>query len=130
MKCLSVRQPWAWGLIFGEKRIENRGRAIRYRGPLLIHAARSLAEFADNRDYSRLMPELPPLEDIPFGMILGIVDVIDCVPFEEVVGDPFAEGPWCWITENPRPIEPVPFRGALSLFDVPDDLIRPLEFKS
>ena len=31
----------------------------------------------------------------------------------------FAEGPWCWLLANVRPIEPMPYRGRQKLFDVP-----------
>jgi hypothetical protein len=125
MKALSVRQPWAWALIHGNKRIENRSRRIYHRGPLLIHASRSLAEFGRGRDHSRLMPQLPAIDDLAFGAIIGMVDVVDCIPITEMEPDPFAEGPWCWIVAKPRPVVPVPWTGQVSLFDVPDRLIRP-----
>ena len=41
MKALTVLQPWAWALIHGPKRIENRSWATYYRGPLVIHAGKS-----------------------------------------------------------------------------------------
>lgn len=131
IKAMSVRQPWAWGLVFGPKRIENRSRRIHYRGPLVIHSGRSHEEWL-GRPYGEwlsLMPGLPSTlpDESHFGVLYGIVDLIDCVPFERVADDPFAEGPWCWIVENPRPVEPMPFRGVLGLFDVPADqiVIRP-----
>src|SRR5688572_4676832 len=39
MKALSLRQPWAWAVVHGGKRVENRGWTTDYRGPLLIHAS-------------------------------------------------------------------------------------------
>ena len=41
MKALSVRQPWAWAIIYALKNIENRGWPINYRGDVLIHAAKT-----------------------------------------------------------------------------------------
>lgn len=41
MKALSLWQPWASAIALGAKRIETRGWATDYRGPLLIHAART-----------------------------------------------------------------------------------------
>lgn len=38
MKALTVKQPFAWAIIFGGKSIENRSTAWTYRGPLAIHA--------------------------------------------------------------------------------------------
>jgi hypothetical protein len=58
--------------------------------------------------------------------LLGIVDVYNCVPLAAVSGEPFAEGPWCILTRDPRPIVTVPWKGRLSLFDVPEDAMRPL----
>ena len=116
MKTLTVRQPWAWAIIHGSKRIENRSRPTKYRGPLLIHAGQTRAEFKDS-DYSQLMPGLPPVDDLPFGAIIGVVDVIDCLPVEDVEAGPFVEGPWCWMLKDPRPLGPIPWRGQLGLFE-------------
>jgi len=40
LRCLTVRQPWAWAIIHGGKDVENRTRNIAggYRGPVAIHA--------------------------------------------------------------------------------------------
>jgi len=40
MKALSLWQPWASAIALGSKRIETRGWATSYRGPLAIHAAK------------------------------------------------------------------------------------------
>jgi hypothetical protein len=115
VRALTVRQGWAWGLVYGPKRIENRSRRIAYRGPLAIHAGLSRASVDACR---AAMPELPPTESLIFGAVIGILDIVDCVPIAEVSGDRFASGPWCWITANPRPIDPIYCRGSLGLFDV------------
>ena len=44
MRCLTVRQPWAWAIVAGLKSIENRSRRTTHRGPLLIHAGISRSE--------------------------------------------------------------------------------------
>ncbi|WP_375507245.1 ASCH domain-containing protein [uncultured Nostoc sp.] len=41
MKALSVKQPWAWAIIYALKNVENRGWPINYRGDILIHAAKT-----------------------------------------------------------------------------------------
>ena len=38
MKALSIQQPWAWMILYGTKRVENRTWATSFRGPFLIHA--------------------------------------------------------------------------------------------
>ena len=102
--------------------MENRSWPTRYRGPLVIHASRSRRYLAG--DYAGLLPGLPPVEQLDFGALVGIVEVVDCVPLAEVEGDPFAVGPWCWMLRAPRAIRPVPYRGQVSFFDVPARLVR------
>ena len=44
LRVLTVRQPWAWAIIHGQKDVENRVRSLGpYRGPVAIHAAAALA---------------------------------------------------------------------------------------
>jgi ASCH domain-containing protein len=120
MKVLTVRQPWAWAIIFGPKRVENRTWKTSYRGPLLIHAGRSRARLGD---YG---PGEPDATDLAFGSILGVVELLDCVPYERVKDRPFAEGPWCWLLAEPRPLEtPFPCAGHQQLFEAPAGLILP-----
>jgi hypothetical protein len=128
MKALSVCQPWAWALIYGPKRIENRSRETRYRGLLVIHAGLSRKRLGDAGD---LLPGAPADEDLVYGAMLGTVQLVDCVPLADVatcrhnVGDiRFAAGAWCLITADPRPFRsPIPWRGRLGLFNVPDGII-------
>jgi hypothetical protein len=53
------------------------------------------------------------------GALVAIVDLVDCVPLADVAGEPFAEGPWCWVLTNVGRIKPIPWRGRQKLFDVP-----------
>ena len=126
MKCLSVRQPWAWAIMAGLKRYENRTWTTNHRGLMAIHAGRSRAEFTPvNRSlFDALMPGRPPVDQLTFGAIIGLVDLIDIRPASECPPDPFVEGPFCWIVENPRPIEPELFAGRLGLFEIPEHLIK------
>lgn len=121
MKTLTVCQPWAWALIHGPKRIENRSWPTRYRGPLLIHAGKTRNRLGDEEDS---LPDLPPYRLLEFGALIGVVELVDCVPVELVVGEPFAEGPWCWLLRNPRAIDPMPMLGKLGLWVVPDEILH------
>src|SRR5204863_6686895 len=101
------------------KTVENRTWATRHCGPLLIHAAKSLASLhAQNPTYWRrvLGVELPREESLPFGYIVGVVNVVGCVLIEEGgrIG-PFGQSVWAmpgyygWILENPRTLAtPIP----------------------
>jgi len=134
MKAVSIHQPWAWAILHAGKNVENRTWATRHRGPLLIHAARSRASYS--RQDAATWPELygialPAWEELTTGVILGVVDVVDCVR----VGPGGAlgergesvwalEGYFGWVVANPQPFaEPIPYRGAQMLFDVPDELL-------
>lgn len=37
-RALTVRRPWSWCIWTGDKLVENRTAAWRYRGPLMVHA--------------------------------------------------------------------------------------------
>jgi hypothetical protein len=91
-----------------------------YRGPLLIHAGQSRA---DLKSGGALVPTCPNDSELPFGAIVGIVELVHIRPASECRSDPFVKGPLCWIVENPRAIEPVPYRGVLGIFKVPDALV-------
>jgi ASCH domain len=125
MKAISVCQPWAWAIVIGFKTVENRSRPTRHRGPLAIHASKSRRYLGD--DYTELLPGLPPWDELDYGALVGVVEVVDCVPLAEVERDLFAVGPWCWLLARARRIRPVPYKGQVSLFDVPDDLLEPRE---
>jgi hypothetical protein len=70
-------------------------------------------------------PRMAILPELVFGSITGTDDLIDCVPLEKVEGQRFANGPCCWIRDNPGALRrPAPLAGKLSLFEVPDELLR------
>lgn len=126
MKSLTVCQPYAHLIIHCDKRIENRTRPTKYRGQLAIHAGKSekwIEPYLFNQ--TNPYPRVAIIPELVFGAIIGTVDLVDCVPLEKVEGQPYAGGPWCWILENPRPLsEPIPWKGQLGLFNVPDDVIK------
>lgn len=116
MRILSVQQPWAWALVSGPKRIENRTWATPYRGPLLVHAGRTPRPATDYPGKG-----CPPAAEWPLGAVVGLVDLVDCVEYYELVrsrrGVGFAEGPYCWVVANPRPLpDPIPLKGRLGLW--------------
>ncbi len=126
MKAVSIRQPWPWAILHAGKRIENRTRLTRYRGPLLLHAGLSRRELAGTtpRDWHRLMPGLPPFDRLIYGALVGVAELTDSVRAEDrpdLARDPFAEGPVYWLLGDVRPLtRPIPWRGVLGLFEVPD----------
>lgn len=120
---LSIRQPWLELVLQGRKTIEVRTWSTKYRGPLLLHASRSLDVDACNRFGIQS-------GNLAFGAVLGVVDLIDCRRFtcdtwQELfpahlnVRD-YKNGLTGWILRNPRRVAPIPLRGRLGLFAVED----------
>jgi hypothetical protein len=126
MKALTMNPPlWAWLIIHGPKRIENRTWRTAYRGPLVIHAGSNRTGEADVIAWCHHHGiEVPKL--IPAGVALGTIEVCDCVPYDSFAWDgddplslnPFAEGPWCWVLADPKPFaNPIACAGAQGLWD-------------
>lgn len=104
MKALSLHQPWASLVALGVKTIETRSWATKYRGPLLIHAAKRrpivghcgpysvagvrrdgtihehqsfcVAHF--HREYELIVGE--HVDPLPLGAVVASCVLADCVP--------------------------------------------------
>jgi hypothetical protein len=123
MKCLSIRQPWAWLVVNGWKNIENRTWRTRYRGDLLIHAA--VAVTRADYEACRIFVDgihadlaMPAYEDLPRGGIVGEVTVLDCVRGHT---SPWFTGPVGWVLADALECRLIPWHGRQGLFDVQDD---------
>jgi len=138
MKCLSVREPWAW-LMTGapleiRKDVENRTWFDKYRGPLLIHAGRRF-------DYDALLwlgdhvPEA--IEPVcrhfhirfdestcqPVGcdqsMLGGIVGMVYLDRIVRNHPSRWAQPEcWHWQVSGGRALPFIPLKGQLRLFEV------------
>ncbi len=128
MKALTLWQPWASWVFEAGKDVENREWSTGYRGPLAIHAGQGLDRFLAWRPSSwpsalqrlietgRIDPRQIRSRFWPRGVVLGTVDLIDCVrdhPSAWAV-----PGQWHWVLQNPRPLpRPVPARGQPGLWE-------------
>lgn len=132
MRILTVRQPWAYAIIHLGKDVENRTRNIAgaYRGPVAIHAAKSKLGTFD-ASHAELWPYSPRKHVL--GAIIGVVDLVDVHmddtepcngPIRLGICSRWAEpGMHHLVLANPRPlVEPIPYRGALGLRTLPDDV--------
>ena len=127
MKALSIRQPWASLILTGSKRIENRTWSTQYRGPLFIHTGLQIDQDAIPFAPRRGSQQLQALLQLR-GVLMGKVMLVDVHEFTEADIDPFAEGPYCFVLESPVIFyEPVPTRGHLGLFTVPDSLVEHID---
>ena len=134
MKALSVTRPWPTFMFRRDepvKTIENRTWFTPYRGPLLIHAARSWQGSALDFVWQKfgLTGLSWDQHDYPLG-IVGLVDVVDVCAAEIRPGRVCECGGWAafgqyhWRIANPRPlVEPVPCKGSLGLWVPPADVM-------
>jgi len=114
MKCLSLKQPWAW-LVFHGKDVENRTWYTTYRGPLLIHA--SLKYDMDGDIWvTQHFPKIEIPENLPTGAVVGKVHLINCVT---QYPSKWFFGPYGFVLNNPTEyVKPIKYKGKLGLFDV------------
>jgi hypothetical protein len=110
MKAITIRQPWAWAIVFADKDIENRPWHTMYRGPLLIDAG---AAYRADVSLPRGV-HTPPRGDLDFSAILGVVDLVDVV---ERSRSRWFLGEYGFVLENPRALSrPIPCKGQLGLW--------------
>lgn len=78
MKALTLIQPWASLIASGFKRYETRSWGTGYRGLLAIHAGRNLAAVSEMRPLLQRFDVERLLDNMPFGAVLCVVEVLDC----------------------------------------------------
>jgi hypothetical protein len=139
MKCISIRQPWAWLIVRPDltgyaraaallagviKTIENRTWPTRYRGPVLLHASKGMTR-AEYEDACAMAfwagvhaADIPKLEDLQRGGIVGKATLADCIPSEKRASDWHMGGQFGFLLQDIEPLPFTPLKGALGLFDV------------
>ena len=115
MKALSIKDPWASLIVEGKKTIELRTWRTNYRGPVLIHRSGK------------------------GGGIIGVMEIVDVVEIESKdrfrslrhkhhAPDTFyREKLYGWILQNARPMEFVPCKGRLGLWEPPVDVLAKIQ---
>ena len=139
MKALSVRPPWWWAILHG-KPVENRDWYTNLRGRIYIHASKwwKPDDISDDWDdikdmgvQDNIRLPLPvgneAARDLYLAMrsaggcIVGTVDIVDCVT---VHPSAFFVGKYGFVLRDPIAFEkPIPFKGALGFFDVPEGIV-------
>jgi hypothetical protein len=144
IKALTLSQPYATLVKIGAKRIETRSYSTTYRGPLGIHAAKLVPDWARAKlELPSFREALEPLgvrapkdvDALPRGALLGVVELVDVVAMDS--GDErlpapgsnewefgvYGPGRFAWFLElRQPPFEPIPCSGALSLWTLKIDL--------
>lgn len=112
MKAISIHQPFASLIASGEKTIETRRWATKYRGDLLI---------VSTQKKNKLFP------DLPLGRVLCVVEVVGCRPMEpcdeEAACCKHYVGAYAWELSNRRRIEPFDVRGQQGFYEVAKNII-------
>lgn len=123
MIALSIRQPWAWLILNAGKDIENRSWPTKFRGRILVHAAKGMTraeyEEADDPLWAKGGPtiDLPPFEELQRGGVVGLVEIVDCVASSN---SPWFFGQFGFVLRDPKPLPFLPWKGRLGFFDIPD----------
>ena len=129
MKALSVRAPWWWAILHG-KPVENRDWCTSQRGRVALHASKfwKTAEVRDEWQEAMFMAKKdgikmpdPSMEALRAagGCIVGTVEIYGCVRCHSSA---FFVGEYGFLLRDPVALaKPIPFKGALGFFDVPDD---------
>lgn len=129
MKALTICQPYAALIVTGEKLVENRGWSTNYRGRLLIHAGKS-RKWLDNKDEQEFTERG---DSLVFGAAVGEATLVNVLYIDAIHRGDYdmrypwlwdhahTHGPWCWVLQDvKRYTQPVPWKGARGLWDVPD----------
>ena len=125
MKAYTVYQPYAYATVAGLKHYETRPRRTNIRGRVAVHAGRldevHATKSLSNRDFWAVMETIGGKTDLPRGAVIGTVEIVDCVPVEEIMdtlterekllGD-YSPGRFAWVLQNPVMFDnPIPARG-------------------
>lgn len=128
----------------GYKTIETRSWQTQYMGPVAIHASKSnrsagsIIQLMKAAEWSKDQVERFSFEtlDWPFGKIIAVGRLISCVPTmqmrifgpqalsrQEIAFGNYAAGRFAWIFKDIYRLKvPIPARGALGLWTVPEDI--------
>jgi hypothetical protein len=133
-------QPWALLVALGEKHFETRHWTIKYRGPLVIHAARRWTQaeraFFHEPFYAQALERHGyDADSIPLGCALCMVELKaiyrtedmrhDITPQERAFGD-YSDHRFAWFFSQVQMFaEPIPMKGEQGLFKVqlPDEAV-------
>ena len=140
MKALSLWQPWASAITAGYKTVETRHWKTHYRGPILIHAAKTktglkdyefmLHDFLTNERFNGIefFRGMDIVRALPLGTIVAVAKLVDVATIlpdltkrlsvQEKAWGNYDNLRYAWILEDVEPLAPIPYRGRQGLFEI------------
>ena len=132
MKALSVRAPWWWAILHG-KPVENRDWSTNFQGRIYLHASKFWKQSEIDEDLEEIFemaqcdqlemptPDLGKMKGVG-GCLVGSVEIVCCVKDHLSA---FFVGDYGFVLRDPVTFAtPIPFKGALGFFNVPDNIER------
>jgi hypothetical protein len=137
MKALTIWEPWASLVALGEKEIETRCWATKYRGKIAIHAAKkidaeNLNEAWKEPIYAALKPQHNIVDGKPSityhpGCVIAIANLVDCVEMthenikqltnKERAFGWYEVGRYMWLLNDVKRIRPIPQKGGQRIWN-------------
>lgn len=135
MKALTVWQPWAQLLAMGTKKNETRSWGMKYRGTILIHAAKVDRQYIVGKYPHELFQYFEAADviykELPLGAIIGQANLVECIqmdqdycdymkkwdPGEYAFGD-YSPGRYAWVMKDAVLFDnPIPASGKQGLWN-------------
>ena len=114
MQVLSIRQPYAWMILEGIKDTEYRSWNTKHRGPLLIHASKTV----DTKTMAKVRKAHVDNRQLLLGMYKG--GIVGVVNLDDVM---YRKGGYEWKLSRPRKLDFFTFPGKPGLFQFDGRLV-------
>lgn len=125
VRLITIHQPWAWLIVSGHKRFENRTWHTSYRGPLLIHSGKSRDSMRAGLALCESLGIVVPSQ-LDYGAVIGSANLVDSTTADGI-NDQFAVGPVCFhLADAVQFAKPIFVRGALGLIEPHADILSKL----
>jgi len=130
VKAITLKRPWTWAILHGGKDIENRfwkpSQPLPFQ--LAIHVGLGFDPLADAYIYDQC-GRYPDSHSVFRGSIIAVVTVHHLIaPARNPVTKWHMPEQWGWMLKDLAILpEPVPCRGALSLWDIPADVLARIQ---
>jgi ASCH domain. len=134
MKVVSLIQPWATLIALGEKSIETRSWATKYRGEIAIHASQTIDKTRfEQPTFKRLLKKhgITDISQIPTGVIVAVANLVDIKTTEELkksisrqekILGIYKKGRVGWMLDDIKATTPIPVRGKLGVWEYETDI--------